>query len=142
MLHGSKHLQNSASSGAKSMNNANDLARQKAAVDILNAAIKIIQLEGEQFAWWKEQVWNRDQLLTERGMAIMEEAFKDIIVRNYALKVVKTGSYTEETVTRNAMNSKNYTVRLPKEERLGSRFGSCTCGKLAKDGIYCQHMVV
>ena len=29
------------------MNNANDLARQKAAVDILNAAIKIIQLEGE-----------------------------------------------------------------------------------------------
>jgi hypothetical protein len=50
----------SASSGAESMNNANDLARQKAAVDILNAAIKIIQLEGEQFAWWKEQAWNRD----------------------------------------------------------------------------------
>jgi hypothetical protein len=37
----------SASSDAKSMNNANDLARQKAAVDILNATIKIIQLEGE-----------------------------------------------------------------------------------------------
>jgi hypothetical protein len=31
---------------------------------------------------------------------------------------------------------------LPKEERLGSRFGSCTCGKPAKDGIPCQHMVV
>jgi hypothetical protein len=28
------------------MNNANDLARQKAAVDILNVAIKHIQLEG------------------------------------------------------------------------------------------------
>ena len=40
------------------------------------------------------------------------------------------------------MNSKNYTVRLPKEERLGSRFGTCTCGKPAKDGIPCQHMVV
>ena len=37
----------SASSGAESMNNANNLARQKAAVDILNAAIKTIQLEGE-----------------------------------------------------------------------------------------------
>ena len=33
-------------------------------------------------------------------------------------------------------------VRLPKEERLGSRFGSCICGKPAKDGIRCQHMVV
>jgi len=27
----------------------------------------------------------------------------------------------EATVTRNAVNSKKYTVRLPKEERLGSR---------------------
>ena len=43
------------------MNNANDLARQKAAVDILNAAIKIIQLDGDRFAWWKQQAWNRDQ---------------------------------------------------------------------------------
>jgi hypothetical protein len=51
----------SASSGAESMNNANDLARQKAAVDILNAAIKIIQLDGDRFAWWKQQAWNRDQ---------------------------------------------------------------------------------
>ena len=53
------------------MNNANDLARQKAAVDILNAAIKNIQLEGNQFALWKQQAWNRDQLLTDRGMAVM-----------------------------------------------------------------------
>ena len=37
----------SASSGVESMNNANHLARQKAAVDILNAAIKIIQLDGD-----------------------------------------------------------------------------------------------
>ena len=132
----------SASSGAESMNNANNLARMKAAVDILNAAIKIIQLEGERFAWWKEQAWNRDQLLTERGMAIMEEAFMDVNVRDYALKVVETETYTEAMVMRNAVNSKNYTVRLPNEERLGSRFGSCTCGKPAKDGIPYQHMVV
>jgi hypothetical protein len=61
------------------------------------------------------------------------------------LQVVETETYTEATVTRNVVNSKNYTVRLPrKEERLvlGSRFGSCTCGKPAKDGIPCQHMVI
>jgi hypothetical protein len=132
----------SASSGAESMKNANDLARQKAAVDILNAAIKNIQLEGERFAWWKQQAWNRDQLLTDHGMAIMEEAFKDVNVHDYALTVAETEIYTEATVMRNAVNSKNYTVRLPKEERLGSGFGSCTCGKPAKDGIPYQHMVI
>ena len=132
----------SASSGAKSMHNANDLARQKAAVDILNAAIKIIQLEGEQFAWWKQQAWNRDQLLTEHRISIMEESFKDVNVHDYALKVIETETHTEATVTRNVVNSKNYTIRLPKEERLGSRFGSCTCGKPAKGGIPCQHMVI
>ena len=89
------------------MNNANDLARKKAAVDILNAAIKIIQLEGEWFAWWKEQAWNRDQLLTAHGMTLMEEAFKDVNIRDYAMKVVETETYTEATVSRNAMNSKN-----------------------------------
>ena len=72
----------------------------------------------------------------------MEEAFMDVNVCDYALNVVETETYTEATVTRNVVNSKSYTVRLPKEERLGSRFGSCTCGKSAKDGIPCQHMVV
>jgi hypothetical protein len=59
------------------------------------------------------------------------------------LKVVETENYAEAIVTRNTVNSKNYTVRLPEEERLGpTRFGSCTCGKPIKDGIPCQHMVV
>ena len=52
----------------------------------------------------------------------MEEAFNDVNVRDYALKIVETETYTEATVTRNVVNSKNYTVRLPKKERLGSRF--------------------
>jgi hypothetical protein len=64
------------------------------------------------------------------------------ISRDYALKVVETETYTEATVTKNVVNSKNYTVRIPKEERLGSRFGTCTCGKPAKDGIPCQYMVI
>ena len=90
----------SASSGAESMNNANDLARQKAAVDILNAAIKIIQLEGDRCAWWKQQACNRGQLLTDRGMTIMEDAFKDVNVRDYAVKVVESETYTEATLTK------------------------------------------
>ena len=49
-------------------------------------------------------------MLTEHGMAIMEEAFKDINVRDHALKVVETENYDEATVTRNVTNYKNYTV--------------------------------
>ena len=40
----------------------------------------------------------------------MEEAFKDINVRDHALKVVETENYDEATVTRNVTNYKNYTV--------------------------------
>jgi hypothetical protein len=38
-----------ASSGVESMNKANQLARQRTAVDILNAVILLIKLEGERF---------------------------------------------------------------------------------------------
>ena len=34
-----------------------------------------------------------------------------------------------------------YTVLIPATGRFGSRFGACDCGKPAKDGIPCQHMV-
>ena len=51
---------------------------------------KFIQLEGKRCAWWNQQAWNSDQLLPDRGMAIMEEAFKDVYVRDSALKVVET----------------------------------------------------
>jgi hypothetical protein len=40
-------------------------------------------------------------------------------------------------------SSKKFTVVIPMEEdQFGSRFGTCTCGKPAKEGIPCQHMVV
>jgi hypothetical protein len=132
----------SASSGVESMNRANKLARQKAAVDILNAAILLIKLEGERFAWFKQLAWSRDDLLTERGMQLMEEAFTDIHARDYKMQMTEADNNYVATVRKIAANSKEFTVTLPKEERMGSKFGSCTCGKPAKDGIPCRHMVV
>ena len=38
----------SASSGVESMNNANQLARQKTAVDVLNAIMLLLKLESER----------------------------------------------------------------------------------------------
>ena len=39
-------------------------------------------------------------------------------------------------------SSNQYTVIIPiEEDSCGSRFGTCPCGKPAKDGVPCQHMV-
>jgi hypothetical protein len=49
----------SASSGVESMNNANTPARERTAVDILNATILLIQLEGGRFMEHKQNAWDR-----------------------------------------------------------------------------------
>jgi hypothetical protein len=132
----------SASSGVESMNRANHLARERTAVDIVNAVILILKLEGKRFDMFKQEAWTRDdQVLTERGLALMEEAFKDVDVRNYQMNVMPEETCHRCTVSRTATNNQ-YTVTIPMvEDSYGSRFGTCTCGKPKKDGVPCQHMV-
>ena len=43
----------SASSDVEAMNHANKLVREKTAVDLLNTAILLLQLEGDCFNKWK-----------------------------------------------------------------------------------------
>ncbi len=38
-------------------------------------------------------------------------------------------------------STSEYTVTIPTKDTMGSRFGSCTCGKPTKDGVPCKHMV-
>jgi hypothetical protein len=132
----------SASSGVESMNRANHLARERTAVDIVNAVILILKLEGKRFDMFKQEAWTRDdQVLTEQGLALMEEAFKDVDVRNYQMNVMPEETCHRCTVSRTATNNQ-YTVTIPMvEDSYGSRFGTCTCGKPKKDGVPCQHMV-
>ncbi len=58
----------SASLGVESMNRANHLVRERTGVDILNAMILLIKLEGNQFDWYKQKAWERDEILTNRGL--------------------------------------------------------------------------
>jgi hypothetical protein len=70
----------------ESINKANQLAQQRTAVDILNAVILLIKLEGGRFRWHKQKAWERDnQLLMELGLALMEEAFADVDIRDYIM---------------------------------------------------------
>ena len=39
------------------------------------------------------------------------------------------------------MSTLQFNLFIPKEETRGSKFGTCTCGKPAKDGVLCKHMV-
>jgi hypothetical protein len=131
----------SASSGVESMNRANAVARQRTAVDVLNAMILVIKLEGSRFEFYKQKAWSREDKLTNRGMELMEEAFRDINHREYQLEITNCDTYHRITVSR--MTSTNeYTVIIPVDEFKGTRFGTCTCGKPKTDGIPCKHMVV
>jgi hypothetical protein len=101
-----------------------------------------MKLEGERFAWFKQLAWSRDDLLTERGMPFMEEAFNDVHARDYKMQMTEADNNYVATVRKVAANAKEFAITLPKIETVGSKFGSCTCGLPAKDGIPCRHMVV
>jgi hypothetical protein len=100
------------------------------AVDVLNVMILLIKLEGSRFEFYKLKAWSREEILTNRGMELIVEAFKDINPREYRLNITNCDTFHRIMVSR--MTSTNeYT-----------RFGSCTCGKPTTDGIPCKHMVV
>jgi hypothetical protein len=132
----------SASSGVESMNRANMNVRQKTAVDALNAILVLIKGDSVRFEKYKKQAWDRTQLLTPRGMIEMEEAYKDVNQREYRLDVTEVENGHVAKVSKTNANAKQFVVFIPKEETLGSRFGSCTCGVPATEGIPCRHMVV
>jgi hypothetical protein len=103
--------------------------------------ILLIKLEGERFNWYKQKAWERDnQILSELGLELMEEAFADVDIRDFWINI--TNKNTVHTCTVSRMKSTNeYTVSIPTKDTMGSRFGSCTCGKPTKDGVPCKHMV-
>ncbi len=77
------------------MNKANQLARQRTAVDILLAVILLMKLEGEHFNWHKQKAWERDnQILTELGLELTEEAFADVDIRDFLDQHHKRKYYT------------------------------------------------
>ena len=131
----------SASSGVESMNRANSIARERTAVDVLNAVILLIKLEGSRFDFYQQKAWNRDEYLTNRGMDLMEEAFRDVSVRDYRINITECNAFHRITVSH--MTSANeYIVTIPMQAQMGSRYGTCTCGKPNTDGVPCKHMVV
>jgi len=132
----------SASSGVESMNNANMAIRQKTAVDALNAMINLLKMDCVRYEKFKNEAWARILPLTPRGMIEMEEAFKDVDPRQYKMDISEVDGGHVAQVSKTTVKAKVFTVFIPTKETLGSRFGSCTCGIPATDGLPCRHMVV
>ncbi len=87
-----------------------------------------------------ESLERDNQILTELGLELMEEAFADVDITDFWINI--TNKNTVHTCTVSRMKSMNeYTVSIPTKDTMGSRFGSCTCGKPTKDGVPCKHMV-
>jgi hypothetical protein len=132
----------SASSGVESMNRANKLVRLKTSVDMLNAAVLLLQLEGKRFHKWKANAWACDTPFTPRGMQIMKDVFENVTVTDYRLRVIPNETMYSASVSKNTTGARVYHVNLPRNAYNGSHFGKCTCGVPAKDGIPCVHMAV
>jgi hypothetical protein len=108
----------SASSGVESMNRANNLARQRTAVDILNALILLIKLEGSRIDFYKQKAWERDEILTSRGQEVMEEAFGDVNQMEWRMNIFHCGSFDRITVSRMTSTNENKVI-IPVEEKKG-----------------------
>ena len=132
----------SASSGVEAVNRANKIVREKTAIDILNAAILLLKLEGERYHQCKAKAWLREIPFTPRGMEIMKEVFEDVNAGEFRLSITEEETCYNVSVSKNATGSREYIVKLPMVPCNGSHFGTCTCGVPAKDGIPCQHMAV
>ncbi len=71
----------------------------------------------------------------------MEEAFNNVNVQNFKVKLTEDKNEHIAIVSKKSTSHREYSVNLPKSATLGSRFGKCTCGFPKKEGIPCQHMV-
>ncbi len=105
------------------------------------ALILLIKLERSRFEYYKQKAWESDEILTSRGLELIEEAFRDVNPMEWRINIVKCDNFHRITVSR--MTSTNeYKVIIPVEETMGLQFRTCTCGKPTKDGVPCRHMVV
>jgi hypothetical protein len=133
----------SASSGVVAMNRANEEIHQRMAVDILNAALILPRMEGNRYEKSRVQQEGKHLLpLTPKGMDLMEEeAFKPINPAMYKFHLAEMENHHAATVSKKSASKREYTVIIPRDDKIGSGFGMCTCGYPKKEGIPCKHMV-
>jgi hypothetical protein len=123
------------------MNRANEDIRQKTGGDILNATLILLKKESTRYNKQQNLAWNHAQILTPKGMELIEEAFNNVKVQDFKVHLTENNNEHTAFVSKKSTSQREYSVIIPKSDTLGSRFGKCTCGFPKKEGIPCQHMV-
>jgi hypothetical protein len=111
-------------------------------VDIANATILLLKLEGARYHKWKQTAWGHELPLTPKGMELMDMVMKNVNVSEYRLTTHTDQTYFYAKVSKLTVSGREFDLRLPMESYNGSHFGICSCGFPSKEGIPCQHMVV
>jgi hypothetical protein len=131
----------SASSGNESINRANQHAQERMVVDVVNATMVLVNLENRRFTQKREFAWNSNDVLTPKGKALRDKAFKDIDDNKYDITVETGDQFAKCSVRKVGANTKMYLAIILLAEVEGSRFGSCSCGVTQVMGVPCKHMV-
>lgn len=130
-----------ASSGVRSMNNANKAVRNHSAVDPVNSIILLLNLEAKQYAKQHKAVRALDtSTLTPKGEELFHMAFEEIVCQQYTLALAENEEHHVTTVMHRE-GGQYYIVKSLKEARDGSVFGLCTCRVTQTKTIPCVHMV-
>lgn len=90
----------SSSSGVKLMNFANLDAGKATAVDMLNSALLIIQLESKRYTEYQKMAWNEMSPSTPKGMEEMQLLFEDINMNEFILEVEDKNNHYSESAYR------------------------------------------
>jgi hypothetical protein len=102
------------------MNNANQVAQQKTAVDVLNAIMLLQKLESEWFGFYQRQAWEQEEILMDKGMQLMEGCFDGVKVAEYQMSIAAFDGGHQAMVNKASDNYKWYMMIIPLDGRHGS----------------------
>ena len=137
--------QRSLQSIAESMNKANMVVRERTAVDPVNTAVMLLQLETKRYKENKAKAWDWNEILTPHGKKLSEEACNPINHCEYKIHINDNphGNEVSYRVSRLAIGQQyqQYQCYYQTLEEEGSVFEGCSCGLPKTHGIPYHHMV-
>ena len=122
------------------MNHAIEAARERTAVDVVNAVILLLQLETKRYCQNRDSAWTWTETLTPHGKSLCKDTFKKVDdYRLYDITITDGGDrWSCRVVRTNTNERKCWFMKTPV---MGSLFGGCTCGAPITGGLPCHHMV-
>jgi hypothetical protein len=101
------------------MSGANEDIRQKRAVDILNATLILLKKESTRYNKQQNLAWNHAQMLTTKGMELMEEAFHNVKVHYFKVHLTENKNEHTAIVSKKSTSHRKYSVIIPNSATLG-----------------------